>query len=191
MKIKSFRERFEDNYKAISVPANNKKGFKIRYVYYKPWHIWDLSHRDIKIKKRLIGSLFLFSLLFFIISSAQYTKINFDRVVGIATMLSVCALLFEALGVIQFCVSKNRTTEHNYFDTTRKIMFATILHASLLLIAAAGSITCMMTNGFSVSGTMVTCGYCVSAALAIVLRAQYRSIPLRTEANTYPTGSCG
>lgn len=40
--MKSLREQFEDDYTAVSIPADNKAGFRITYIYYAPWHIWDL-----------------------------------------------------------------------------------------------------------------------------------------------------
>ena len=30
----TLRERFEDNYTAVPVPCNNKKGYKMQYIYY-------------------------------------------------------------------------------------------------------------------------------------------------------------
>ena len=183
MKRKTFRERFEDNYMAVSVPADNKKGFKIRYIYYKPWHIWNLPPEELKKKKILFGVLFPLSFILFLFSGGQYTGVNFDRLVGIPTMFSVIAFLFEALGIIQFCVSKYRTTEQNYNDITGKIMFSTLAHAILLSFAAGSCIVYMANMGFSAGNALVAVGYFASAALAVFIRTQYRGIPLKTEMN--------
>ncbi len=183
MERKTFRERFEDNYKAVSVPANNSKGYKIRYVYYKPWHIWDLSGEGLREKKILLGMLFILGFALYIFAGIQDMGINYDRVVGIATTLSLCAFLYEALGIIQFCVSNGRTTGQNYDDVTSKIMLSTLAQAVLLYIAATGSVTFMMSKGFSARGVLIAAGYCASASLAMITRRAYKEIPLRTEAN--------
>ena len=45
MARKSLRERFEECYTAVPVPADNEKGFKIKYVYCAPWYIWEFPER--------------------------------------------------------------------------------------------------------------------------------------------------
>ena len=184
MKKKTFRERFEENYMAVSVPANNKKGFKVRYVYYKPWHIWDLSQEELKKRKIFLGALVVLSFILYLFAGVPDISMNYDRIVGIPAMLSACAFLFEALGIVQFCVVKHRTTEQNYQDITTKVMFASFARAILLGIAGVGCIFNMIRMGFSAGGVFVMFAYCVSAALAVLIHIQYHKIPLKVEDNT-------
>ena len=183
MKRKTFRERYEDNYRAVSIPAQNKKGFKVRYVYYKPWHIWDLPYGELKNRKILMGVAFALSLSIFVFAGIQYTPVNFDRFVGIPVMLSVCAFLFQAVGICQFCAYRHKTTDDNYHDVTYKMMFATISGTVLLYIAAIGCVARMTSDGFSLRGVLVATGYMAAGLLSLYIRKLYREIPYRTEAN--------
>ena len=186
MKKKTFRERYEDNYRAISVPANNKKGFKVRYVYYKPWHVWDLPYGELRARKIQMGALLALSLSFLFFAGTRYVEANFDRFVGIPVMLSGCAFLYQAVGIFQFCASKGRTTEDNYQDVTYKIMFATLSGSVLLYLAAVGCIANMTSTGFTLIGILVAAGYLASAGMSMSIRRLYKGIPLRTEANMSP-----
>lgn len=182
--MKTFRERYEENYVAVSKPADNKEGFTIEYVYYAPWHIWNLPEEELNRKKRAIGTSMALSAVIFFIVSAQNIGVNTEIAVALSGILSICALIFEGLGVVQFCAAKYRTTRQNFDDVTSKIMLATLLHFLFLFAAAVGCVYYMVKVSFSASGLLAAIGYLISALLSIYIRTQYKSIPLKTEANT-------
>lgn len=41
--MKTFRQNFEEDYTAVKEPCDNKRGFKVRYVYVGLWYGWDIG----------------------------------------------------------------------------------------------------------------------------------------------------
>ena len=64
-KRKTLRSRFEENYTVVTEPADNKKGYTVRYVYYAPWYVWQVSAEAFRQKKQLLAALEAFSLVLF------------------------------------------------------------------------------------------------------------------------------
>lgn len=183
MNKKTFKQRFEENYGAVRVPANNKRGYKVAYIYYKPWYAWGRSEEAVKKAKAFFTMVLALQLLLFFGASLQRDGINFEASVGIPLVFSACALIFEILGVVQFCAVKNKTTEQNYYDIDKKLRLSTAVYGCLLYTAAAGGIYYMINCSFSTMRILITVCYFASATLSLLIREYYKKIPLRTVKN--------
>ena len=181
--MKTARERFEDNYMAISVPADNKKGFKIEYVYYAPWHYWDLPKPELKRVKRVVALEMLAGILLFALASGVDTGVNKTVSVLVPGAVCLCGMIFELLGVCQFFFSKYETTRTNMQDVTNKLMFATLVH---LFAAAAASLLgalYMDRNGVHPLDVLCVSSYLLSGVAGVDIRRRYAGIPRREKAN--------
>lgn len=55
--MKTFRQNFEEDYTAVKEPCDNKRGFKVRYVYVGLWYGWDIGRGELKRWKRRLPAL--------------------------------------------------------------------------------------------------------------------------------------
>ena len=138
--MKTFRSTFEENYKAVPEPCDNKKGFKMRYVYIGLWYVWNLPSERVRATKRMIGMACAFNVLLFFAGSLLDSPLNYDRYVSLFGMLSIAALVFEVFGTVQFCLAKEKMTNMDFQDIQTKMMIAPLAHAILLLCAVAAAV---------------------------------------------------
>ena len=136
-RFKSMRETFEENYKAVKVPANNKHGYKMDYVYIGDWYLWQHEAKEVQKAKRAILNAGLISLILYVAAAIQDDPVNYSRLVGLTGMLSLAPFVFEAFGIVQFYLSKEKLTVQAYWDIAGKLKVAPVLHALLLFCCAA------------------------------------------------------
>lgn len=181
--MKTLREQFEENYTAIRIPADNKDGFRIKYVYYAPWYLWDLPKGTLKKTKRFFMSLSLASLLLFLLTGVQPCVANSFGMVETAGVFALCAHVFELFSMFQFLLAKYRTSRMTYIHVDRTLLPASFLRGSCHMISAAGSVLCATKNTFEPLALPVAAGYLVCACMAFCIFDGYRKIPVRTETN--------
>ena len=181
--MKTYRSKFEENYKAIEEPCDNKKGFKMNYVYIGPWYVWNVPGERISAMKRLIGVMCVFSVILFVSGSLLESFLNCSRYVELFGILSVVALLYEVIGVIQFCAAKERMTNMDFEDIKNKMIIAPLLHAVLLFCAAAAAVWQLIGNRFDLTDVVVVVCYLLSGLLSLLIFACYRSLPWRKDKN--------
>ncbi|MBQ7371499.1 MAG: hypothetical protein IJW67_06400 [Blautia sp.] len=148
-KFLSMKESFEENYKAVKVPAKNKKGFRMEYVYIGPWYVWTAD--PIQVKKTKIGVLnaCVISLILYVVAALQDSPVNYQRLVSMTGLLSLAPFIFELFGVVQFWMSKEKMTNLNFDDISGKLKIAPVIHAALLFLCGALGIYAVVHNGFS------------------------------------------
>lgn len=181
--MKSLRERFEEEYAAVSVPADNKKGFAVKYVYYAPWYIWDLPEKDLRTKKALMVWMSLGSLFLYLFAGSLYTPVNTDRITVLLALLGLCAHVLELTGVLRFGFAKYRTTKAAYTGADRALKLAALIRGCCLLAAALSGLVCLMRNTFDTTGILAVLGYLICSGMAFYIFLEYRKIPFRTEKN--------
>lgn len=184
--MKSLREQFEDDYMAVSVPANNKDGFQIKYVYYGPWYIWELPEKELKRKKGLFAGVSLGSLLLYVLAGVQYCLANSQDIVTAAGILALCAHVFEIFHAFEFLFAKYRTSRLTYRNVNRSLRTAPAIRGACLLTASVFSGLSMVWNGWEIRSFFAAADYLICAAAAFWIFAEYRMIPFTTEKNENP-----
>ena len=180
---KSLRSRFEENYMAVSVPANNKRGSKIKYVYYAPWYIWNLSPQELKKRKAVILSANLISLMVFLLAVSLRTPLNNLKPIFLLSSLAFCCHVMEAAALVEFIPSKNRSTKIGYEQINRGLGFFSALRVLLLTICTLVCAAFLPFGYFSIRAIVVTVGNLICSFLAWVGYKCYKSIPFTTEEN--------
>lgn len=175
--------RFEEHYMAVSVPAHNRKGFKIRYVYYAPWYVWDLEERELKRQKKGIGIKMLLSAVLFFLAALLDSEINRSPLMVIPGAVMLCAVMYEGIGAAQFLAAKYRTTESNFKEATGKIRNGFYCHAAALLAVVCSDLYLIMTGGFSLLNMITVLLYILAGCAAFGMRVQFLKIPVRKEKN--------
>ncbi|MBR4289020.1 MAG: hypothetical protein IKT52_00035 [Oscillospiraceae bacterium] len=182
--MKTLQERFEADYAAVEKPANNKDGFKIEYVYYAPWHLWDLPEAALKKCKRMLLGVSLLGLVFFIVAGIQECEANTRYWVAVPALLGLCAHVVELYGLILFNCAKYRTTRMTYHDVNWCMSFGPVARTGLLLLTGITSGYGVFLYGFSWKALTAWMGFLASAITALYVSRTYRGLQLRTERNT-------
>lgn len=189
--MKLFRESFEENYIAVEVPCDNKKGFKIRYEYYGPWYLWNLSADAMKRMKISIALCCVVGIFSFFFCAFRDTVMNYRTIVSVPGMLSNAAMLFEVIGVIQFLFSKEKLTRLSYRDIDRKLRIATLLHALLLMATVIACIYVWAMESLPFSSALPLFGYLLSGLCSAIIFYLYHRLSFRTEENSIIQNSTG
>lgn len=180
--MKTMRDTFEENYVAVEVPSSNRQGFKIRYDYIGPWYRWDLLPEAVKGEKRVIGNACAISLLLFLFGALQSSVLNYSRYVELFGMLSLAAFLFEGIGTVQMCLTKEKFTNMSFNDFNKKLRIAPLLHGILLLLAAAACVLVLIEERFvALTEAMIIVSYAGSGLASLYLFYRYRKIPYYIE----------
>ena len=182
--MKTLRSTFEENYRAIPKPCDNKKGFKMRYIYIGLWYVWNLPQERVRTAKRLIGTACASSVLLFFSGALLNSSLNHDRYVSLTGMLSIAALVFEGFGTVQFCAAKEKMTNMDFHDIQTKMLLAPLAHAVLLFCTAAFAVWQLLHwDSVGLMDAVVPVCYALSGVLSLLMFLYFRSLPVRTEKN--------
>ncbi|MGN0976943.1 MAG: hypothetical protein ACI4PH_02705 [Faecousia sp.] len=181
--MKSYRSTFEENYKAVPEPCDNKRGCKIHYVYIGPWYVWNTPRERIQTAKRLISLACVFSVLIFFLGSVADSPLNYARYVEFPGSLSLAALIFEVIGVVQFCAAREKMTNMDFDDIRRKLLIAPPLHGLLLFWAVIAALIQLAGRDVTLMDAIVPLCFFLSGALSVLIFLYYRSLPYRKEEN--------
>ena len=180
-KWKSMKETFEENYKAVKVPAKNKKGFKMEYVYVGAWMVWEGEAGALKKEKIFILNTCFLSLLLYAAAALQNAQVNAERMVAIPGLLSLAAAVFMLFGVFQFYFSKERLTEESFKDIAAKLRIAPVFYALLLFLCAGAALYKVITGGFAGSGLLIAMCYFLAGLGPLSIRNHFRRLHFRKE----------
>ena len=184
--MKTYKAKFEENYLAIQEPCDNRKGFRMRYTYIGPWYVWNTSGERVRSVKRTVGILCVLSVMLFLCGSLMDSRLNAARYVEAFGTLSVAALLYEVIGVIQFSAAKEKMTSLDFDDIKMKMMLAPLLHGILLICAAAAAVIVLVGSKTGSIDIIVTLCYFFSGLLSLLIFQCYRSLPWRKDRNENP-----
>lgn len=186
IKKETLRNRFEDNYTTITEPADNKKGYVIRYVYYAPWYIWQVSERDFLRKKKKLTVLELLGLLLFLMAVLFRSPLNRAPLIVFLTALTFCAQIMEFSGVVDLWLSKVKTTKIQYENIEKKFSFYPLARCVMLVLSAVAAVGMIAVDEVDevdeINIWMISC-FLICAVLAWQTRRIAYEIPVRIEDN--------
>ena len=183
--FKSSFERFLDEYTAIEVPADNKRGFKVEYVYYGTWYVWDLPVESLKKKKRIIALNCFAGVMATVIAACFHNWINTMRYVAIPAVLGMLVCFLQTICTGRFFFSKNPTSRSNYRAISNGLKVLPILGCGLSLFTIIACIGYLFfLRVFDSQSFIIILLHLVIAVTSISIRKAYCSIGIRTEKNT-------
>ena len=184
-RFKSMKETFEENYEAIKVPADNRKGYRMDYVYIGPWYVWQQDQEQICREKRFILNACIISLVLYAAAAVQFCEVNYARLVSLAGMLSLAPFVFEVFGVFQFYFSKEKMTAQTFSDISGKLKIAPVVHAGLLFLCAGFGIWEILWQGYDGIQLMIPMCYILAAAQSVMIFNHFRRLGHRKVENTW------
>ena len=166
----SSREDYFKKHRRDIIPADNKKGYKVRYTYIGDWYRWDLEKEEFKRKKIQLVSMALFDIIIYIITATLPSVLNTVSAVAVGGLLSLAALVFESIAIIQFSSSGLKIKDDDCHEIKTKLRAAAFIRTFLLCIAFLGCLTALMDIG-SVSGMdiMAVAGYLFCAIISTLV----------------------
>ena len=179
MKLKSMKEAFEENYKAVKIPADNKKGYKMDYVYIGPWVVWQQDPEEIKKEKRFVLNACIISLVLYAAAAVQFCEVNYARFVSMTGLLSLAPFVFEIFGVFQFYFSREKMTEQGFSDLSGKLKIAPAVHAALLFACAVLGIWEILWKGYDEIQLMIPMCYLLSGMQSVMILRRFRKLKYR------------
>lgn len=174
---KTLREIFEDNYTAVPIPANNAKGFKMKYIYYAPWYFWNLPDRALKNEKRLILLCSLAGFLCFLLSSTRVSELNRMPVIFVPCALALCCHVVEFFHLVQFAAAKEKTTKMTFDEVDKALRFFPGLRCAACGFCALACV-CLWILGYRDSDIIrMPAGFAAAAITAWAVQKRYSRIP--------------
>ena len=183
--MKTLRERFEEEYTAVSVPADNKRGFNIVYKYYASWYIWNLPGKKLAEVKKRILVMSIFSFICYIGAGIQDTDMNRNMLPVVFEAVALCAQVLELFGVFRFRFAKYKTDRMTYHSVNLILRTIPLVSSLCLLVVAGIGLLDMEILKVNAAFIIALIGNLVSAAVSLKIFLEYRKIPFRTEKNSF------
>jgi len=175
-KFKSMKEEFEENYKAVKMPAANRKGYRMEYVYIGQWVGWKESSAHVRKTKITAGICCALSLLLYLCAATFGSPVNYGRLVSMTGLLALAPFIFVVFGVFQFCLSKEKMTKDTFRDISAKLKVAPVIYAFLMIICGTACMIEVFRSGYEPLHLLIGAGYIVSAAAQIVLFVRFSGL---------------
>ena len=183
-KRKSLVERWDDNYAGIPVPANNKKGFKVKYVYYGPWYYWNMEEKDLKKEKMIIAGLSISGMILYFIFALLHSPLNSKMFVVLPGMTAEALHLLELVADIRFLTVPYRADRMTFEDVDNNYRLFPKIRAYLLAAAAGFGVIYLPFKCFSVLSILVILANALCAYMAWYMFKRYGKLTSRIEKNT-------
>ncbi len=187
--MKSFREKYFEDYQAEQKISTNKKGYEIEYVYTGEWFGWNDSTAALKKRKFFyIISTFLCTAIA-LWCGVQHSPANSTGLVAVPGLVSLVSFMYTWIGVIQFCISKELIQAK---DCRR--MYAFIEKGSLItflcyLLCFGSSFFILIQTNFFLISILVTLGFALCAGLSLFLYIRHKTLSYEKRVDAKNTDS--
>ena len=181
--MKTLKETFEEYYMPYEVPCNNKKGFRIEYRYIGPWYVYSIEKKILNRKKCILGISCVFSTICFFGAALQNCELNYAAYPMLFAMFSLAVFLFEWVGVVWFCVTKEKMTKYGFEEMHMILKIAPFLHAIMLFFTAAACIFMIFMESLSFHTLLVPVLYFISGMFSFVVFRIYKTISIDRVSN--------
>ena len=180
--MKSLREQFEEDYKAISVAGRNGKS-KIKYIYDGLWYVWEIPEGRQLRQKGQIAAASIVSALIPCICGCIHNGINTDPVTVISASCALALYVIEFFGLMRFLYCGKQAERMTYRSITRALGWVPFIRGALLLAAAAGGMVYSSRNGMQLLALCVLAGYVAGSAGAFFTGKAFRNIAVHCSQN--------
>lgn len=184
--MQNHKDKFEEYYVAVPDDGEEQSGSGRRmvYRYSGPWYYWNRTPEELKKTKWRIGAAGILDGILFFLTSVLYIDINLMSRMKTLALLSLLALIYEELGIVQFCMQKEQMMKPDFENIATKLKLITPLRAVLLLLAVFVGGNYLLRESFRALSLVMLLGYALCAALSLFVFGTYKSLRFRVEKNT-------
>lgn len=175
--MKSYREKYFEDYKAVKKPSNNKKGFKIVYEYIGQFKKWEYGDKPLRVFKWLVAILEVLAISSFLSVCFRNTNINSLKLMSGFGTISLLGWLFEITGIIRILVSREYIKEIDETEIRTSMKIGPLSRAAFLTIGTVIS-TIILIVQKKIIGTdqSVIAMYLVSGAMSLLIYAEFNKL---------------
>lgn len=173
--MKSLREQFEEDYKAIPVVCKNGKS-KVKYIYDGLWYVWKIPEDRKLRQKGQIAAASIVSALVPCICGCIHNGINTDPFTVISASCALAFYVVEFFGLIRFLCCGKRAERMTYHSITRALGLIPHIRGILLMTAVIGGIVYNIRNGIQLPALYVLAGYVTGMVGAFLTTKSFRKI---------------
>ena len=171
---KSYRERYFEDYKAVKVPAENRKGYRVEYRYIGLWTRWESEKRPLGIVKREMMLLEAFSITVYLLSVLSGTPLIVSRLANGFGTLSLVPWILELSGVVRFVISREYVKELSSEEISTSIRSGGIARFILTGLSAITGVIQILTQKTAVPADIpVFLGIMISAAVSLLVKHDF------------------
>lgn len=182
MKRKTLKDRFEECYTAVPMPADNAKGFKMEYIYCAPWHLWEIPETSLLRIRWILPVLEAVSVSLDLFAMSRRTPVNSLLPAFLPIALILCCHILEGLGIGKFMAAGEKTTKMNYEEVDLLLTAPPMIRGILGILLAAVGLLLGLRGDLDAAFWMAAC-YLLSAGTGLYLQREYRRLPHKTLVN--------
>lgn len=184
-KKKSYRDRYFEDWQAVKVPAQNRKGYRVEYRYTGLWKQWeDPDGRPLKNSKWQLALLEILSIAVYVLAVLSRTPLSVARLANGFGTLSLVPWIAELAGVVRFLAAGAYVRELTASEISTSIRSGSVLRAILAaLSAAAGGIQILAGHTAVPADLLTFLGILASAGLSLAVKHQYDRLQQNTFRN--------
>ena len=176
-KRKSYRDRYFEDYKAVKVPADNRKGYRVEYQYIGIWTKWENPSGTLKSTKQKIALMEAVSIAVYAAAVLSGTPLSCSRLANGFGTLSLVPWILELSGVIRFIISPEYAKELSMEEISTSIRTGSVMRFALaFLSAAAGGIQILCQGKAVFADLPVFIGIMASSAITLLVRREYNNL---------------
>lgn len=174
--MKSWRQKYFEDFEAERVDADNRKGYKIVYTYIGKWFGWSETGEALKRRKTAYAAIVAGFTALFIFCGTRRTSINSSALVAVPGIVAVAALIYCWIGVLQFILSSSRMHERDCRHIYSMIEIAINVLAACFALCLAFSVFLLFRHGFDAQAPWAVLGYALCLLLAWTLLRLHKSL---------------
>ena len=180
---KSYRERYFENYEAVKVPADNRKGWRTEYRYVGQWAKWE-GDRPMGQVKAFFAAAELAGIAVYVAAILSRTPITVSKAANGFGGLSLIPWILELTGLGRFIAAGEYVKEMDQDEIDRSIRSGSALR--ILLAAAsmiAGLIDVLVHRRAAAGDALVVLAVAVSIGATWLVRHVYAKLTVTVYAN--------
>lgn len=180
---KSYRERYFENYEAVKIPANNRKGWRIDYRYVGRWAKWD-GERPIGQIKAFFAVVELAGIAVYVAAMLSRTPVTVSKAANGFGGLSLIGWLLELAGVARFIAAGEYVKEMDRDEIDRSIRSGAAMRILLAALSIVGGIIDVLVHKKAAAGdALVALAVAASIGATWLVRHVYAKLTVTSYGN--------
>lgn len=180
-KRKSYRERYFEDYEAVRVPADNRRGYRVDYRYIGQWCGWESPGRSLRTVKALMAGAEVLAVAVYAAAILSGTPVTRARLANGFGAVSLVPWLLELTGAARFVIAGEYVKELTCEEIGQSIRTGTVLRAALAALSMlAGGIEVIRNGTASAADIAVAAAVLVSAGASVLVRCLYGKLLVNT-----------
>lgn len=183
-KRKSYRERYFEDYEAVRIPADNRRGYRVDNRYIGRWCAWESQGRSLRTVKAMVAGAEVLAITVYFAAILSGTPVTRARLANGFGAISLVPWLLELTGAVWFAAAGAYVKELTCEEIGQSIRTGTVLRAALAALSMlAGGIEVLRAGRATVADAAVIAAVLVSAGASPLVRYMYGKLLVITYRN--------